>query len=164
MKIRTIIVDDEPLASERLRKLLAQQPDVEIVAECSDGREAIKAIKKESPDLVFLDVQMPEVDGFGVVSALNGGSVPAVIFVTAYDKFALRAFEVHALDYLLKPFDRDRFQSALNRARGQIQKSQTEDLSARLSSLLADMKSGRDERVEARYLERMAVKNEGRVL
>ena len=136
MKIRTIIVDDELLARERLRKLLTREPDIEVIAECSDGREAIQVLQKEKPDLVFLDVQMPEVDGFGVISALGGGVLPAIIFVTAYDQFALRAFEVHALDYLLKPFDRDRFQKALDRARSQIQKSQADHLDARLSSLM----------------------------
>jgi len=163
MKIRTIIVDDEPLARERLRKLLAQETDIELVAECSDGREAIKAIKKESPDLVFLDVQMPEVNGFGVIAALQSGAMPMIVFVTAYDKFALQAFEVHALDYLLKPFDRERFQKALERARGQLQKRPSHDLHARLSSLLDDVQVAK-EKAEPKYLDRLAVKTEGRVV
>ena len=164
MKIRTIIVDDELLARERVRKLLDREPDVEVVAECGDGREAIKVIEKEAPDLVFLDVQMPEVDGFGVVDALQGTAMPAIIFVTAYDKFALRAFEVHALDYLLKPFDRERFQKALDRARRQIHNRQTDQLGARLNSLLDELKGGGDEKAQPKYLARLAVKTEGRVV
>src|SRR5439155_4885741 len=103
VKIRTLIVDDEPLARERVRKLLQKEPDIEIVGECADGREAVAAICKDKPELVFLDVQMPELDGFGVLEQIERGSMPAVVFVTAYDQFALHAFEVHALDYLLKP-------------------------------------------------------------
>src|SRR5689334_18048374 len=121
MKIRTIIVDDEPLARERLRTLLQAESDIEIVGECADGSEALTLAGQERPDLIFLDVQMPELDGFGVIAGLEGGAMPAVIFVTAYDRFALKAFEVHALDYLLKPFDRERFQKALERARQLVQ-------------------------------------------
>jgi len=112
MKARTLIVDDEELARERLRQLLANQPEIELVGECVDGREAVAAIKEKSPDLVFLDIQMPELDGFAVLEAVNVEPMPVIVFVTAYDKFALRAFEVHAVDYLLKPFDRERFESA----------------------------------------------------
>src|SRR5206468_10554212 len=128
MRIRTIIVDDEPLARERLRALLERDPEVEIVAECGDGHEALNVISKEKPDLIFLDIQMPELDGFGVLAELQGSKLPAVIFCTAYDRFALKAFEVHALDYLLKPFDRERFNKALDRAREQIGKHQAQDL------------------------------------
>jgi len=96
-----------------LHKLLEAEADIEIIGECRDGNEALAMSSREHPDLIFLDVQMPEVDGFGVVEGLAGDPLPAVIFVTAYDRFALRAFEVHALDYLLKPFDRERFQRAL---------------------------------------------------
>jgi two-component system LytT family response regulator len=161
MKIRTLIVDDEPLARERLRKLLAVESDIEIVGECADGRQALAAIKKESPDLVFLDIQMPELDGFGVIAGLEDVAAPAFVFVTAYDRFALRAFEVHALDYLLKPFDRERFQKALDRARHLAQQRQSGDFNQRLSSLLSDLKS---DRPEPKYLDRLAVKTEGRVL
>jgi two-component system LytT family response regulator len=164
MKIRTVIVDDEPLGRERLRKLLSQETDIELVAECGDGREAVRTIQGTSPDLVFLDVQMPELDGFGVVAALQGRAMPAIVFVTAHDKFALRAFEVHALDYLLKPFDRERFQKALARARQQLQSRQAGEVTARLSSLLDDLKGGPAEKGEPKFLERIAVKSEGRVL
>lgn len=158
MKIRTLIVDDEPLARERLRNLLAEETDIELIGECSDGREALAGIEKHSPDLVFLDVQMPEVDGFGVVAKLNSERMPAIIFVTAYDRYALQAFEVHALDYLLKPFDRERFQTALQRARAHLNRDKTDDLRQRLSALLADLKP------ESKPLDRLAIKTEGRVL
>jgi two-component system, LytTR family, response regulator len=161
MKIRTFIVDDEPLARERLRSLLEAEPEIEVVAECSDGAEALALANKERPDLIFLDVQMPELDGFGVIAGLEIEPLPAVIFVTAYDRFALKAFEVHALDYLLKPFDRERFQKALERARQLVQQRQTGDLSRRLSSLLTDLKA---EKSEPKFLDRLAVKTEGRVL
>jgi two-component system, LytTR family, response regulator len=158
MKTRTLIADDEPLARERLRKLLSAEPQIDLIGECSNGREAVEAIRKESPDLVFLDVQMPELDGFGVVQELHKSERPAVIFVTAHDKFALRAFEVHAIDYLLKPFDRERFQTALHRALDHLQKHTTHDLNARLSALLADV------RQEPKYTERLAIKSSGKVV
>src|SRR5262245_31258618 len=125
MKIKTLIVDDEPLARERLRQLLEAETDIEIIGECGDGVSALAAIENELPDLVFLDVQMPEMDGLGVVAGLKRERMPAIIFVTAYDQYALKAFEVHALDYLLKPFDRDRFQTALQRARTHLQRDKT---------------------------------------
>jgi two-component system LytT family response regulator len=158
MKIRTLIVDDEPLARERLRKLLQDEPDMEIAGECADGREAVEAIRKEKPDLVFLDVQMPELDGFGVLEAIESDARPAIIFVTAHDQFALRAFDVHAVDYLLKPFDRDRFKKALHRATDQIERHQTGELKDRLSALLADLRPG------PKHVERLAVKSSGRVV
>ena len=116
MKIRTLIVDDEALARERLRQLLETESEIEIIGECADGCEAVAAIQKAAPDIVFLDVQMPELDGFGVLDAIGSQPMPVIVFVTAHDKFALRAFEVHAVDYLLKPFDRERFQAALRHA------------------------------------------------
>jgi two-component system, LytTR family, response regulator len=115
--IRALIVDDEPLARTAIRNMLRHHPDLEIAGECEGGAEAVAAIASLSPSLVFLDVQMPEVDGFGVLQALARRQFPHVIFVTAYDRYAVRAFEVHALDYLLKPFDQDRFDAALDRAR-----------------------------------------------
>src|ERR1044071_2156665 len=99
MSVRILIVDDEPLARERLRKLLEREPDIELVGECADGLQAVAAIQQHSPDLIFLDVQMPELDGFGVLEKMGSARMPEVIFVTAHDKFALRAFEVHAIDY-----------------------------------------------------------------
>jgi two-component system LytT family response regulator len=121
MSIRVLLSDDEPLARERLRSMLEKEPDLEIVAECADGKSAITTIKREKPDLVFLDIQMPEVDGFGVVSALRNQLMPLTIFVTAYDRYAMKAFEVHALDYLLKPVVQERLSEALDHARKQLQ-------------------------------------------
>ncbi len=161
MKIRTLIVDDEPLARERLRSLLEAVPDIEIVGECADGTQALAAIRSSQPDLVFLDIQMPELDGFGVIAGLGSDKPPAIIFVTAYDRFALKAFEVHALDYLLKPFDRERFEVALQRARKLVEQKQGGDLNKRLSALLTDLKV---EKPEPKFLDRIAIKSEGRVL
>ena len=158
MKVQCLIVDDEPLARERLRQLLQQEADIEIAGECADGRQAVEMIKNQSPDLVFLDVQMPELDGFGVLEQIQGEHMPAIIFVTAHDRFALRAFEVHAVDYLLKPFDRDRFQTALRRALGHIQQAQSGELSQRLTALLAEVKPA------AKHLERLSIKSSGRVI
>jgi len=120
MTIRAIIVDDMELARHRLVRQLAKHSDVEIVGQCANGQEAIDAIDAVEPDLVFLDVQMPELDGFGVVEKLQGKRVPEIIFVTAFDQFAIKAFDVHAADYLLKPFSPDRLEKALSRVRGRI--------------------------------------------
>ena len=158
LKITTLIVDDEPLARDRIRKLLQKQDDIEVLGECADGAEAVIAIRREKPDLVFLDIQMPELDGFGVLQQIESARMPAVVFVTAYDRFALRAFEVHALDYLLKPFDRGRFEAMLERAREQIQRRETANLSHRITELLADLKAG------PKSQERLAVKSGGKVV
>jgi two-component system, LytTR family, response regulator len=120
MKIRTVIVEDEPLARERLRALLERDPDIDVVAECGDGRSAVAAITEHKPDLVFLDIQLPERNGFDVLTDLGSSNLPAIVFVTAYDRFAVKAFDVHAVDYLLKPFDVERFEEALRRAKDQI--------------------------------------------
>ena len=156
-RLRAVIVDDEPLARERIRTLLKREPDVRILAECGDGRRAVKAICKYKPDLLFLDVQMPEMDGFDVLAALDSGDMPVVIFATAYDKYALRAFEVHALDYLLKPFDRERFRAALSRARDQVADRRSGELSQRVLSLLADRAAGE------KPLQRLVIKSGGRI-
>jgi len=156
-KIRTMIVDDEPLARRGIRAQLKEEKDIEIISECRNGSEAVAAIEKQSPDLVFLDVQMPELDGFGVLDAVGVERMPAVIFVTAYDRYALRAFEVHALDYLLKPFDDERFGKAVQRARRQIERKSIDDLSSRLRGLLDDLQSTR------KYVERLVVKSAGRI-
>ena len=124
VKIRTIVVDDEPLARSNLTVLLRLDPEVEIVAECGSGKEALAEIRKRKPDLVFLDVQMPECDGFDVVEQLGKDLPHAVVFVTAYDQYALKAFEAGAIDYLLKPFDNARFGRALCRAKERVTQSQ----------------------------------------
>ena len=136
--IRTVIADDEPLARERIVSMLSAHENYQIVAQCKDGAEAVAAIRRERLDLVFLDVRMPELDGFQVLDALGGGPTPAVIFVTAFEDYALRAFEVSALDYLLKPFDRARFEKTLAKFEEQFQRGQpgvTEELRNFLSSL-----------------------------
>jgi len=117
MKIRTLIVDDEPLARQRIRLLLGEAPDMEIIGECADGHADVITLERDTPDLLFLDVQMPGLDGFGVLTALRADAMPVVIFTTAFDQYAVRAFEAHALDYLLKPFKPARFEDALARAR-----------------------------------------------
>src|SRR5689334_15310644 len=109
-KIRALIVDDEPLARRRIKTLLAHDSSVEVIGECSDGQKAVNCIRELAPDLVFLDVQMPAMDGFEVIRTMGAERMPAVVFVTAYDQYALKAFDVNALDYLLKPFNRSRFQ------------------------------------------------------
>jgi two-component system, LytTR family, response regulator len=139
MKLRVLIADDEPLNRERLREFLRAEPSTEVVAECLDGMEAVNAIHQKSPDLVFLDVKMPELDGFGVLEALNGARLPAIIFVTAHDRYALRAFEAHAVDYLLKPVERDRFQTALRRACQRLQSGSGPQSASSLSHLLASL-------------------------
>ena len=141
MPIRVLLSDDEALARERLRRMLEDEPDLQIVAECGDGKSAIALIKQEKPDLVFLDIQMPEVDGFGVIAALQGEHVPLTVFVTAYDKYAMKAFEVHALDYLLKPVGKDRLSEALGHARKQLSHPSEATFQRKLLDLLADLES-----------------------
>lgn len=156
-KIRALIVDDEPLARERIADLLANDAEVEIIGECGDGLAAVAAIEHHKPDLLFLDVQMPELDGFGVLEAIEEARAPVIIFVTAYDQYALRAFEVHALDYLLKPFDRERFDKALQRAKHQIARERGGAVNRELVALLADLKA------RPKPLERLVIKAGGRV-
>jgi two-component system LytT family response regulator len=152
MSIRTIIVDDVALARERV-KILLDDPEVEVVAECANGREAVEAIGRLRPDLVFLDIQMPSVGGFEVVEAVGVEKMPAVIFVTAYDEFALRAFEVNAVDYLLKPFDEERLKKAVARARRHIEsRAPAGELEEKLRRLLQEV------RAEPKYPRRIPVK------
>jgi two-component system LytT family response regulator len=153
--IRALIVDDEPLARRRIRRMLARHPDVEIVGDCATGREAIAVIRKQPPDLVFLDVQMPEFDGFAVLEAISADAMPLVIFVTAHDQYAVRAFKVHALDYLLKPFDRQRFDEALQHARTRLT-SDHRDINRRALALLEEL------RAQSSHMERMVIKAGGR--
>ncbi len=158
MSIRVLLSDDETLARERLRSLLLEEPDVEIVAECGDGNSAIATIKREKPDLVFLDIQMPEVDGFGVVQALREEHLPLTIFVTAYDRYAMKAFEVHALDYLLKPVGKQRLREALDHARKLLQHPSEDTFQRRVLEMLGDM----DARHHAP--ERIVVKSDGEIV
>ncbi len=135
--LRTLIVDDEPVARRGLRRLLAQDPEVEVIGEAGNGREAVRLIRDLRPDLLLLDVQMPEMNGFDVLAAVGTDAVPAVVFVTAYDEYALRAFDVQALDYLLKPFDDDRFRVVLARAKRELRRRSEGDLARRLEALLS---------------------------
>ena len=156
-KIKVLVVDDEPLARERLTTLLSQEPDVEQITPARDGEEAITTIHDDSPDLVFLDVQMPQMNGFDVIEAVGSDKMPLVIFVTAYDQHALKAFQVRALDYLLKPFDRERFTDALQRARKQLERDETGDLGRRLLALVKDL------RRDQPRSDRLVVKSGGRL-
>ena len=156
-KIRTLVVDDEPMARERILGLLAQETDVEVIGQCADGVQAVSAIQQLSPELVFLDVQMPAVDGFGVIKQVGPDKMPMVVFVTAYDEYALQAFEVHALDYLLKPFGRDRLQQCLDHARHQRDRQRAGELGKSLLALVQDFKP------EQKKQDRLVVKSGGRV-
>lgn len=153
MKLRVLIVDDEALARARVKKMLSAEPDVEVIGECSDGPAAIAFIQKHRPDLALLDVQMPEVSGFDVLRAVAPELWPVVIFVTAHDQHALEAFEVHALDYLLKPFKESRFREALQRARKHLQARNVAALNQNLQSLLNGAKP------ETHYPSRVTVKS-----
>ena len=162
-KIKTLIVDDEPLARRNLRLLLEKDPQIEILDECRDGREAVKAINALSPDLIFLDIQMPEMDGFDVLARVGPERIQAIIFVTAFDQYALKAFDVHALDYLLKPFDDERFAHALQRAKSQIETREIDRLSKRLLNLLEE-REGAGSKPPPHYLTRLTIKIAGRVV
>ncbi len=156
LKIRALIVDDERLARRRVRRLLGSEPGIEIVGECADGPEAIAAIERQRPDLVFLDVQLPGMDGFGVLRQVAPAQMPVVVFVTAYEEHALRAFEVHALDYLLKPYDQERFGEALRRARAELEGREQGELNRGLLALLHEQQARRD------HPERLAIRSPGR--
>ena len=150
--VTALIADDEPLARERIRSLLADFPEVTIVGEARDGKETLSLIRRLHPMIVFLDVQMPEMNGFEVLEKVSPGSASALIFVTAYDAFALRAFEVHAVDYLLKPFDRARFAAAVNHALDTLAQRSGGGFDSRVLALLQSIRSERrpDERVAIR--------------
>jgi two-component system, LytTR family, response regulator len=139
-KIRALIVDDESLAREALLVMLGDDPEIEVIAECRNGKEAVRAIREQSPEVVFLDIQMPEMDGFQVIEEVGAMQMPVTIFVTAYDKHALRAFEAQALDYLLKPFDHDRFNTALQRAKTFVRQQKLGEISESLFAVLQNMK------------------------
>ncbi len=151
VKITAVIVDDEELARTVLREYLAAHPEIEVVAECSNGFEAVKAVSELTPDLLFLDVQMPKLNGFEVLELIGPG--PAVVFVTAYDQYALRAFEVHAVDYLLKPFTPERLAEALERARLRMERNEASPVPALVKQA----------RASAKPIERVLVKDGSRV-
>jgi two-component system LytT family response regulator len=179
--MRVLIVDDEPIARRRISRLLKLEDDVEVVNEVGSGTDAVAAIREQRPDLVFLDVQMPDLDGFGVVSALGEAeSMPAIVFVTAYNEYAVKAFDVNAVDYVLKPFDGERFRSAFQRARTTLEQKNSAEAGRRIKALLEEVLG--EQRAQAltaagaangampaptvpraRYLDRLMVKHDGRV-
>jgi two-component system, LytTR family, response regulator len=155
--ISTLIVDDEPLARERIKRFLRDEEGIRLIGECKNGVEAIDTIGREKPDLVFLDIQMPEKNGFDVIKSFDPKDLPTIIFVTAYDQYALQAFDVHALDYLLKPFNRERIKRAVARAREHLDHKRMGNIDERLNALIADIRG------ERKYLDRLVVKAVGRV-
>jgi two-component system, LytTR family, response regulator len=160
-KVRTIVVDDEKPARVRLLELLQREPDMEVVGTASDGREAVAMVRASRPDLVFLDVQMPRLDGFGVLQELGPDGLPVVIFVTAYDKYAIQAFDAHAIDYLLKPFSDERFESAMKRARKYLGTTEAREHAGQLTAATEERRS-----VNRRsgFLERLVLKTSTAVM
>jgi two-component system LytT family response regulator len=159
VRIRTLIVDDEALARRGIRQYLDAEADIEVVGECGDGLSAIDAIAALQPDLVFLDISMPEADGFDVVAAVGADNMPVTIFVTAFDQYAVRAFDIHALDYLLKPVEPERMRTALSRARARLAATPT-GLAARVAAVLSELGGG----PARRHVRRLPIKKNGRVL
>lgn len=156
-RIRALIADDEAPARRRIRELLRAHPEVEITAECSNGPDALRAIADLNPDLVFLDIQMPGVDGLQIATTIKGEQMPLIVFVTAYDQYAVRAFEVQAVDYLLKPFDRARFDQTIDRARNELRTRIARKTNDEIISLLGELRS------RPQYLDRILIKNNDRV-
>jgi two-component system, LytTR family, response regulator len=156
-RITAVIADDEALARRFIRRMLKDEHEIEVIAECANGKEAVAVIKKQNPDLVFLDVQMPEMDGFGVLQAIGHESLPQIIFTTAYEQYAIRAFELHALDYLLKPFDQARFKDAIKYARERFHSQPAKDGRLQINALLESIKN------KPQYLDRLVIKSGGRI-
>jgi two-component system LytT family response regulator len=170
-KIRALIVDDERPARQRLSDLLEKQPEVAIVGECASGVEAVRMIRESQPELLFLDIQMPSLNGFDVIKQVGPAHLPVTVFVTAYDAYAVRAFEASALDYLLKPYSDERFDQCLRRALAYVHTQKREEMSRRLISLLDQNRRGQSGQAEAarrqdsaRHLERLLIKVGGRVI
>jgi two-component system, LytTR family, response regulator len=160
--VRTVIADDEQLARRKLRILLDSEPDVKVVAECHDGGQALSAIRACRPDLLLLDIQMPDRDGFQVLSEISPEEMPVVIFTSAYDQYAIRAFEAHALDYLLKPFDQGRLHQAIERARFELRQSKDREITHRILELLSQVKSDKQPVPESEG--RLVIKTKGRIV
>lgn len=158
MPLTTLVVDDEPLAREGLRMLLSKDPDISSIHEAKDGRSAVKAILNTRPDLVFLDVQMPEMDGFNVVQEVGAERMPAVVFVTAHDRYAIQAFEINAIDYLLKPVTEERFAQALRRAKTRLHPQPGDEATRQIIGLLQGIAS------PPRYVKRLAVRSAGKTV
>lgn len=160
--LRVAVADDEPVARSTLRNLLSGDAEIELVAECENGAEAVAAVRDLTPDLLFLDVQMPGMTGFDVIREL-GEDAPVIVFVTAYDRYALKAFEVHAIDYLLKPFDDERFAQALERAKAEVRKQEVVGMGRKLADLIAGVGNNASDAPKAEPLRRLAIHREGRV-
>jgi len=160
--VRTVIADDEHLARRKLRILLDSEPEVQVVAECHDGSQTLAAIRACRPDLLLLDIQMPDLDGFQVLSEIPPGEMPVVIFTSAYDQYAIRAFEAHALDYLLKPFDQGRLHQAIERARFELKQSKDREITHRILELLSQVKS--DKPSVPGFDGRLVIKTKGRIV
>jgi two-component system, LytTR family, response regulator len=158
MSLSTLVVDDEALAREGLRMMLSQDPEVSAIREAKDGREALASIRSTRPDLVFLDVQMPEMDGFAVLEAVSAERMPAVVLVTAHDRYAIKAFELNAIDYLLKPVTEERFAKSLARAKARIRSGSVDEANRQIIGLLETIASPR------RYLRRLSVRSPGRIV
>jgi two-component system LytT family response regulator len=155
--IRALIADDEALARKFIRRMLKDDHDVEIVGECSNGKETVAMIRKQNPDIVFLDVQMPEMDGFAVLESIGIERLPEIIFATAYEQYAIRAFELHALDYLLKPFDQARFKDAIKHAKERFRSERQNEGRMQISALLESIKN------KPQHLDRVMIKSGGRI-
>jgi two-component system LytT family response regulator len=166
-KIQTLVVDDEPLAREGILLLLKKDPEIEIIGECNNGRQAVKVLKDESIDLLFLDIQMPEMNGFQVLEDISSENMPVVIFVTAYNQYAIQAFKVHALNYLLKPFSDEQFYTALKHAKDYIKMKNFKELSKRMINLLenhsTDILGKEISQKDSKYINRIAISSTGRV-
>ncbi|HJT68993.1 MAG TPA: LytTR family DNA-binding domain-containing protein [Terriglobales bacterium] len=157
--MRVVIADDETLAREKLRLMLGSEPGVDVVAECRDGAETIHALSEHKPDVLMLDIQMPDLDGFEVLDKVPSEELPMVIFTTAYDRHAVRAFEAHALDYLLKPFDQERLRQAMNRARAELLKADDREATHRILTYLSETAER-----QSRANRRLVIKAGGRVV
>ena len=160
--LRVIIADDERLARKKLHILLESEPEVQVVAECEDGRQTISAIHAHLPDLLLLDIQMPDLDGFQVLNEVPSGEMPVVIFTSAYDQYAIRAFEAHALDYLLKPFDQERLHHSIERACSEVRKSGDREITHRIMDLLSRVRS--ETRSGPEPEGRLVIRAKGRVI
>lgn len=156
-RIRAVIADDEALARKFIRRMLKDEPDVEIIGECANGKEAVSMIRNEKPDLIFLDVQMPEKDGFAVLQSIPTDELPEIIFATAYEQYAIRAFELHALDYLLKPFDQARFRDAIKHAKERLRSTRDKEVRRQINALLQSVEK------KSQYLDRLVIKSGGRI-
>lgn len=161
-KIRALIIDDEILAREKIRTLISKDKDFEIAGECKDAFDGLNKIKNLKPDLIFLDIQMPGMDGFEMLKSLKAKLKPVIIFTTAYDKYALKAFDYYALDYLLKPFDKERFQKSIDKAKVHL-KNNSDDDTIKVLNLLEDIKLSKGLPEGKKYLQRMIIKSSGRI-